>query len=435
MLYRTFAEYIADRIPSGLSGSKGGIRMKISGIVCEYNPFHNGHAYHIAKTRENGATHIVAVMSGNFVQRGDAAVLGKLTRAQIAVASGADLVLELPVAYSLAPAELFARGAVFLLRGLGCVEELSFGSECGDPARLSQAVKASVSCGKSDAMHQLLREGLPYPRAMRRLVLEQYGEELARVFDGPNNLLAVEYLKAMIFLGAKLQPFTVPRKSAMHDMLEGHGGSIASASFIRSCIEENEEYDELVPLLTAHALAQAGSNGCIGRLRNLERLILYRLRTVTQQELEEQFEMGPGLDGRILGARNSNSLDEALHAIKTKRYPMARIRRLLLCLLMGLRKEDLQTPPPYGRVLALNERGCEILAAAKGKSTSPFATSLAKLGEISPQARRYAELEARAADVYGLATRCITSSEQEYRAKITLTPPQEQETTETTEQE
>ena len=139
-------------------------------------------------------------------------------------------------------------------------------------------------------------------------------------------------------MGAKFQPFTVPRKSAMHDMLEGHGGSIASASFIRSCIEENEEYDELVPLLTAHALAQAGSNGCIGRLRNLERLILYRLRTVTQQELEEQFEMGPGLDGRIL-------------------------------------------------------------------------------------------------DVYGLATRCITSSEQEYRAKITLTPPQEQETTETTEQE
>ena len=145
--------------------------------------------------------------------------------------------------------------------------------------------------------------------------------------------------------------------------------------------------------------------------------------------------MGPGLDGRILGARNSNSLDEALHAIKTKRYPMARIRRLLLCLLVGLRKEDLQTPPPYGRVLALNERGCEILAAAKGKSTIPFATSLAKLGEISPQARRYVELEARAADVYGLATRCITSSEQEYRAKITLTPPQEQETTETTEQE
>ena len=134
--------------------------MKISGIICEYNPFHNGHAYHIAKTRENGATHIVAVMSGNFVQRGDAAVLGKLTRAQIAVASGADLVLELPVAYSLAPAELFARGAVFLLRGLGCVEELSFGSECGDPAKLSQAVKASVSCAKSDALRELLREGM-----------------------------------------------------------------------------------------------------------------------------------------------------------------------------------------------------------------------------------------------------------------------------------
>ncbi len=137
--------------------------MKISGIVCEYNPFHNGHAYHIAKTRENGATHIVAVMSGNFVQRGDAAVLGKLTRAQIAVASGVDLVLELPVAYSLAPAELFARGAVFLLRGLGCVEELSFGSECGDPARLSQAVKASVSCGKSDACISCSGRGCPTP--------------------------------------------------------------------------------------------------------------------------------------------------------------------------------------------------------------------------------------------------------------------------------
>lgn len=407
--------------------------MKISGIICEYNPFHNGHAYHIAKTRENGATHIVAVMSGNFVQRGDAAVLGKLTRAQIAVASGADLVLELPVAYSLAPAELFARGAVFLLRGLGCVEELSFGSECGDPAKLSQAVKASVSCAKSDALRELLREGMSYPSAMRRLTAEQYGEELAQVFDGPNNLLAVEYLKAMIFLGAKFQPFTVPRKSAMHDMLEGQDGSIASASFIRSCVEENEEYEDLVPPLTVRALSKAGSAGCIGRFRNLERLILYRLRMVTQEELADQFEMGPGLDGRILAARSCNSLDEALHAIKTKRYPMARIRRLLLNLLIGIRKEDLQTPPPYGRVLALNERGCEILAAAKGKSTIPFATSLAKLSELSPQAKRYTQLEARAADVYGLATRCITSSEQEYRAKITLSAPDEQEEQETEE--
>lgn len=395
--------------------------MKIAGIICEYNPFHNGHLYHIQQTRENGATHIVAVMSGNFVQRGDVAVLNKFERAKTAVACGVDLVIELPVAYSLAPAELYARCAVFLLRSLGCVQELSFGSESGDLNILSAAVKASVNCAKMPELKELLKSGESYPRAMRELVEKHYGDPIAPVFDGPNNLLAIEYLKALVFLGAKMEPFTVARKSAMHDVLEGNSGStMASASFIRQCMEDNGDYDDFIPPQTVDSICSALRQGTIARLDNLERVLLYRLRTVTAEELLAIPEIGQGLEGRILAAKNANSLSELLRAIKTKRYPLARLRRILMCLLIGATRADVQQPPPYGRILAINERGCEILSAAKGKSTLPFATSLSKLGEIGPEAKRCSELEGRASDVYGLASRTMFSADADWRAKVAV---------------
>ena len=144
--------------------------MKISGIICEYNPFHNGHLYHIEQTRKHGATHIVAIMSGNFVQRGDVALINKFERAKTAVRCGADLVIELPVAYCLSPAEVYARGAMYVLKGLGCVNELSFGSECGDLGLLSQAVKAAYLCAKKPELEELMRRGTSYPKALQILI-------------------------------------------------------------------------------------------------------------------------------------------------------------------------------------------------------------------------------------------------------------------------
>ncbi|MBR6761180.1 MAG: nucleotidyltransferase family protein [Oscillospiraceae bacterium] len=392
--------------------------MKISGIICEYNPFHNGHLYHIQQTRKNGATHIVAVMSGNFVQRGDVAVINKFERAKAAVKCGVDLVIEIPVAYSLSAAEIYAKGAMYLLKGLGCVHELSFGSECGDLQLLTNAVKASYSCSKRPELEELLKLGNSYPRALQILIRQTYGDEVSALFSSPNNVLAIEYLKAMIALRMKIQPFTVKRH-VPHDGINSNG-NIASASLIRQIMENhNADFDELVPQVSSDALCACAATGMTARFENLERILLYRLRTATVEELSALPEVGQGLEHKILSARNETSLESMLMAIKNKRYPMARLRRILLHLLIGIRTEHIQTPPPYGRILALNERGRDILSAAKQAGTTlPYGTSLAKLSEINAACKACAELEAKSTAIYGLAQRTIASADADYKAMI-----------------
>lgn len=392
--------------------------MKISGIICEYNPFHNGHLYHIEQTRKHGATHIVAIMSGNFVQRGDVAVIDKFERAKAAVQCGADLVIELPVAFCLSAAEVYAKGAMYLLKGLGCVDELSFGSECGDLKLLTQAVKASYACAKRPELEELLRRGMSYPKALQIVIRQTCGDVVASVFSSPNNVLAIEYLKAMIAVNLKIQPFTVKR-SEPHDA-QVPSGNVASASLIRSLMErDSEDFDDLVPQVSADALLECASTGMTARFEYLERPLLYRLRTASLEEIAGLPEIGQGLENKILAAAKETSLESLLMAIKSKRYPMARLRRILLDLLIGIKPEHTQTPPPYGRVLALNERGRDILAAAKRAGTTlPYATSIAKLSELGGSCKVMADLEARATAIYGLAQRTIGVSDADYRAQI-----------------
>ena len=174
--------------------------MKITGIICEYNPFHNGHLYHMNQTRKNGATHIVAVMSGNYVQRGDIAVLDKFTRAKLAVRGGADLVIEIPSVYALSSAEFYARGAVSILDSLGCVDEISFGSEAGSVEDLKKASEIAEECSSLPELEEYLRNGMSYPNAINTMVYEKYGKKagnrIGEILASPNNVLAVEYLKA-----------------------------------------------------------------------------------------------------------------------------------------------------------------------------------------------------------------------------------------------
>lgn len=394
-----------------------GEKMKIAGIVCEYNPFHNGHLYHVQKTRESGASHIVAVMSGNFVQRGDVAIINKFDRAKAAVKAGVDLVIELPVAYSLSTAEVFARGSVYLLDALGCVDELSFGSECGHLESLYAAVQSSISCSRLPELKEMLETGTSYPNALKELISKKYGAAIATLFDGPNNLLAIEYIKAIVLLNSKIRPFTIQRKCAMHDS-SVYSGNISSASYIRQCLFEDNDYGELIPIETMDMIRNKKRKGQVANISNLERIILYKLRNMTDSELRTISDIGQGLENRILSAKHSTSYNELLVAIKTKRYPMARIRRILMCAIIGIHKKDLAEPPPYGRILALNERGCDILAEARDKSTIPFATSLAKLADTGEIAKRYTELEARSTDIYSLAMSEIQSAGMDYRAKI-----------------
>lgn len=397
--------------------------MKISGIVCEYNPFHNGHTYHIEKTRENGATHVIAVMSGNYVQRGETAVMNKFERAQLAVKNGADLVIEIPTVYSLASAEFYARGAVYLLNSLGCVDEISFGSEVGSIEELENAAEIAWECQQSPELEELLKSGMSYPNAVNNMILSRYGRKkgnrIGDILASPNNVLAVEYLKAIRYFESDIKPFTIIRKSVAHDSMNPLGNT-ASASYIRKCMDENEEFFKFVPENVYNAYCQAAADRSIASIKNLERILIYRLRTISKEELADIPDVGQGLENRIAECSSLGSIEEIEQAIKSKRYTMARIRRIIYNILIGITKSDLEILPPYARVLAVTERGRDILAKAKETSSIPVNTSLAKLASTSDNAKRFAEIEARASDIYALAQEKIGRGQSDYKAMIRL---------------
>lgn len=218
--------------------------MRIAVIIAEYNPFHNGHAYHIAQTRKNGATHIAVVMSGNFVQRGEPAFLEKHVRARAALSGGADLVLELPLAFACAPAQRFGLGAVYVAEKMGCVDMLSFGSESGDTARLEQAAAVLDTPQFREALARELESGAPYPQAVSR-AMERCGSGFAGLTASPNDTLALEYLRALRQLGSKIRPMAVRRAFVEHDAEEAADG-FASASRLRA-LAQPEKIAAYVP--------------------------------------------------------------------------------------------------------------------------------------------------------------------------------------------
>ena len=397
--------------------------MKVTGLICEYNPFHNGHLYHLNETRKNGATHIVSVMSGNFVQRGDVAIMDKLARARLAVKSGVDLVIELPVQFCLSSAENFASASIWLLNCLGVVDELSFGSECGNVEKLSKALDKvdEIAFSRKSDINDIMEKGYTYPRALNSVLSGVY-PNAAMIVSEPNNTLAIEYLRSLKTLRSSMVPFTVKREGASHDSVIVEDG-YASASYIREQIlsgSEMSKLEKIMPELWAKAISEFKGKGSIAKLDRLERVMLYKLRMASPEEIAQISDIAQGLENRIFGARMSGSLDELFCSVKTKRYTMARIKRILLSLLIGITREDMTHMPPYGRILAFNDRGREILAAAKGKAVLPYGSSLAKLSQKNKVARRFAELEGKASDIYGLALDTVTSADNDYRARIAI---------------
>lgn len=394
--------------------------MKISGIVCEYNPFHNGHMYHIEQTRKNGATHIISVMSGNFVQRGDTAVIDKFKRAETAVKCGCDLVAELPFPYAVSGAENFAKGAVCLLDAAGCVDEISFGSESGDIKELMVVSSAIRECSAMPEMKSVMETGVSYPAAVSGLVRRYYGDTFADILDKPNNVLGISYINALDFFKSSVKPFAVSRNSVMHDSNE-ICGDFASASYIRQKILSGEGIDELCGLMPEIS-ADMVKNSVRADIKNLERVILYRLRTADRNELAQVPDVAHGLENRIISSAGETSLENLFMAVKSKRYTMARIRRIILNALMGIRKSDLEILPPYFRVLAMNKKGAEILNIMKKTSRIPFSVSLLKLSRINKDCKRFAQTEALSTDIYNLALNGeIKPCGMDYRTKITIT--------------
>ncbi len=386
--------------------------MKTCGIIAEYNPFHNGHKYQIEETKKRyGATHIVAVMSGNFTQRGDVAIYDKYKRAEVALKNGVDLVIELPVAYALASAEQFALGAVSLLQDLGCVDMLSFGSECGDIELLHETAGAVVYAQQHDDFFRFMRAGDTLPVALQKTIEKYYEDEIIETLSEPNNTLAVEYLKAMDEMGCLFEPVTIGRTGAAHDS-DDVAGNIASASKIRKLIHGGEDISAYVP---------EAIEGDFADLRNLETAILAKIRMMPKKEIERVPNVLMGLENRIYkAARVATNLGELCTLIKTKRYTMARIRRIVLACFLGIRKTDLKKNPSYIRVLGMNGKGREILSKADSKLS--IDTSLKNLASGGDRQKRQAYLEETAGNMFALAFEKRKPCGLEYTTKPIILP-------------
>lgn len=374
--------------------------MAVAGIICEYNPFHLGHKKQFSMVREalGEDTAIVCLMSGSFVQRGAPAMFDKSLRAEAALRCGADLVLELPVPVSLSSAEGFASGGVRILSQL-CTH-LAFGCESADDRSLERTVQGLLDPGFSSRLRQALDSGISFPAA-REEALNAMGISPA-LLRSPNDTLAVEYCKAITSLGSALTPLPLRREGMYH--AQHPDPDNPSASSLRLRAAAGETWMDYIPPEAAPVFR----NAPIHTLEAGERAMLYRLRTMAEEEFENLPYGSEGLWRRLMReCRRGSTLEEILSAVKTKRYTRTRLDRMVLCAFLGLTGEDLSEPTPYVRILGFTDQGREILRR--------YAGDIPLCNAGSPEKGEYAEAEKRWGNLYGL-----------FRADIPDPPGQEQ---------
>ena len=378
--------------------------MKTAGIITEYNPLHYGHLALIQAVRQQFGedTAVICAMSGDFVQRGDFAIERAHARAEAAVRGGADLVLELPLPWAISSAEGFARGGVSILAATGVVDTLAFGSECGNAAKLQRAAKALLRADFPDALREELAKGLSFAAARESAARALIGEDAA-VLREPNDILGVEYCKALLQSGSTIAPLAILRKVVGHN--GGAAKGFASASHIRELLTNGEDASAY---LTAESAAIYARECAAGRapvtMQNAERAVLSRLRAMCEEDFARYDSGNEGLYRRFYdAARTAASVDELLSAVKTKRYAYARLRRMLLAAYLDVTAADVPPEVPYLRVLACNERGRKLLKTIKKTGSAPVLTKSADVRALSEEAQKLFALTARAADQYVLA--------------------------------
>ncbi len=362
----------------------------VSGVIAEFNIFHNGHKHLIDEARRE-ADAVVAVMSGSFVQRGDAAVTDKWSRAKAALMCGVDLVIELPVCYALNAAPRFAEGGVNTLAALGAADTLVFGSECGDTETLKRAayLLENEDAETADKIKAYMSEGVNYPSA----VSKAYGGKIPDgLLDKPNNILALEYIRAVTRSGCGINVKTIKRVGAEHDGTDVNG-SYASASVIREKLVCGEDISKLIPYPT----------DIIGEapylLSRLDSAFAAKLRSMSARELQDISEVSEGIENRILtAAMEESTFDAIAEKVKSKRYTMSRIRRILIASLIGFTKDIYSPIPEYIRVLGMNKTGAALLKKAKKNCPVPIITKTADFKGDSKMLR----LDLRSTDMHAL---------------------------------
>ena len=380
--------------------------MKTVGIICECNPFHGGHEYLMKKAREGGADAVVCVMSGNFVQRGEAAVLSPHARAEILVSSGADAVFELPFPYAASSAEFFGRAGIEILSRLG-IDEVWFGSESADLDTLLRYAEIA----DSDAFQAAYAEAVEHEGG----TASAYFEILSKMANDktascePNDILAISYLRAIRKLNASIRPVTIKREGSGYAETNLVMGAFPSATALRRAWEKNE-IESIMPYLPGVCGEVSRREGrakmAPATLKHATSLVLGMLALTPQKELEEYAGLQGGLAGRLHNAaRKATTLDEFFELCATKKYPDARIRRGVLSALLRVKEEDLRAPVSYVRLLAANDIGRAFLAVVRKKSDLCVVTRQTDLPD-TPSAARQFELESASAALY---SKCLPS--------------------------
>ncbi|MGF7145729.1 putative nucleotidyltransferase [Anaerotaenia torta] len=428
--------------------------MKVVGLITEYNPFHNGHKYHIEQARQiTGADYVIAVMSGNFVQRGAPAMMDKYSRARMALSNGADLVLELPVCYATGSAEYFARGAISILDKLGIVHTLCFGSECGDITLLAEAARLlSDSPGNLTGQIQAyMKDGLTYPTARQRAmehILPAAHTIPGYILDSPNNILGIEYMKALLHFSSSITPVTIQRISAHYhdrelseanaeDRTSSGNPVISSATAIRDAIQRQSgqassaaaEVFFSVPRDVADFLRENYRKTYPITEEDFASIIKYRLRMENSNSLASYLDITPDLAKRIKNSRNLNqSIRSLSQEIKTKNLTLTRINRALLHVLLNIKTAAVrdymaQGCTPYARVLGVRRNASHLLRSIEQNGRIPVITKVSAAERVLDETgMRMLSEDIFASDLYSQAVyeKYGTEIPNEYKHGICL---------------
>lgn len=404
---------------------------KVLSIIAEYNPFHNGHLYQLQKSlKDTGSNFSIAIMSGNFTQRGSVSIVDKWTKAKMALLNGIDLVIELPLIYSISSAENFADGAIKILSSLNIINYLSFGAECSNLELLDSI--ASILYDEPSAFKELLanelKNGLSFPKARENALISYCNgnKNYAKILSSPNNILAIEYLKALKKYKSAIIPYAIQRIESEHNSNE-ISGNIASSSAIRAQIKNNmnSNLEQLLPSNVLSLLQEKISKQqMISDLSVFEKEIIYKLRLMSIDEIKNLPDVCEGLEFALKNAANScNKLDDFFSMIQTKRYTRTRIQRILLYSLIDIHKEDMALAKnmlPYVRVLGFNDKGKYLVSKICKNSDIELVTSVKKYMEFSSHSdlKLLLKKDILATNIYTMGYASNSSAQLDYTNRI-----------------
>lgn len=401
-------------------------------IIGEYNPLHNGHLYHLNTSKQmSNAEYTILIMSGNFVQRGDTSIVDKWTKTQMALSNGIDLVIELPTIYSISSAENFACGAIKILDELRIVDNISFGSEVSDLSILDKCAEVLYEEPEEfiSVFEHELSKGISFPKARENALLIYLNDirKYANVLSSPNNILGIEYLKALKKYDSPIQPITIKRNSVDYNSVRTEN-NFASATAIRKMIENNNfhEIQECMPSNSYELLMNSIKSGhFVSSMKVFEKQIIYNFRKMSVQEIANLPDVTEGLDNLIKYAADScNTLEEFINIVKSKRYPQTRIQRICLYALLGFTKQDMELSrkiTPYARILGFNSKGKKILSEiANSNKKIQIVTSVKKFENSCKNKKLLAMLnkDIFATDIYTLGFDKNSYSGLDYTQKI-----------------